>query len=611
MELLGFEERLKLAMKIGESQYREFKSAFEGPPEEKRPRQVKEICKDVAKTLVAFANAEGGELFVGVEDNGAITGVPHTSGDLDTVLAAYRTHAHEDTPLPTPKLSKITVNDKTVLYLGIPKGLDYIYLTSDGRCLKRRDRDTIPVSSELISSRRLEDASRDWERKIAYGATVDDLNLDILKSVSGQVAYGLSIEKFLQHLDLAEFGLEGMQIKKAALLLFAKDIKRFHSGCHVRIMTINGKERRSGTSFNVVRDEIISDNIFKLIDESWKRLTIAIIKHTELTEQAKFKDSYLYPEIACREALLNAIVHRNYAIEGRGIEIEIYSDRMEIRSPGSLLSTVSIEDLRLGKGVHESRNSIIARVLREVGFIREMGEGIRRIYDVMRSNALAEPLFENERNNFGVTLFHKSMYDPGVKLWLSNFEKYKLPENQMAVLALGYNGNKFSTQDIIERLGIIDTDHAREVLTPLRENGLIERVMDKHKAYIEARKLRIPKREVKVYKVANSTFGEFFYERNTKLNGKVESEVCEKKGDAIDFYIGNIDYRATRVELFEFLSLYIDVISLSMPSNHNGRDENRGYAFVTLRIEDSVREFKSRMSKKLFKGRQLCFREQK
>jgi ATP-dependent DNA helicase RecG len=284
---------------------------------------------------------------------------------------------------------------------------------------------------------------------------------------------------------------------------------------------------------------------------------------------------------------------------------------MEIRSPGSLLSTVSIEDLRLGKGVHESRNSIIARVLREVGFIREMGEGIRRIYDVMRSNALAEPLFENERNNFGVTLFHKSMYDPGVKLWLSNFEKYKLPENQMAVLALGYNGNKFSTQDIIERLGIIDTDHAREVLTPLRENGLIERVMDKHKAYIEARKLRIPKREVKVYKVANSTFGEFFYERNTKLNGKVESEVCEKKGDAIDFYIGNIDYRATRVELFEFLSLYIDVISLSMPSNHNGRDENRGYAFVTLRIEDSVREFKSRMSKKLFKGRQLCFREQK
>lgn len=127
---------------------------------------------------------------------------------------------------------------------------------------------------------------------------------------------------------------------------------------------------------------------------------------------------------------MNAIVHRNYAIEGRGIEVTIFQDRMELLSPGMLLSTISLDDIRSLRGVHESRNPLIARVLRETGLIREMGEGIRRIYNVMRSSALAEPDRENETTGFGVTLYHKSLYDPKVKLWLTTFDQYKLTENQ-------------------------------------------------------------------------------------------------------------------------------------------------------------------------------------
>jgi ATP-dependent DNA helicase RecG len=183
----------------------------------------------------------------------------------------------------------------------------------------------------------------------------------------------------------------------------------------------------------------------------------------------------MYPQIAVREALINAIVHRNYAVEGRGIEVSIYQDRMEILSPGMLLSTISLEDIRNMKGVHESRNPLIARVLREVGLVREMGEGMRRIFSVMKSNALAEPEIENDTTGFSVTLNNKSLYDANVRLWLSGFDQHELSQNSLAVLALGYGGKEFSTQDIIDRLGIVDIDQVQQTVTPLRRYGLLER----------------------------------------------------------------------------------------------------------------------------------------
>lgn len=74
--------------------------------------------------------------------------------------------------------------------------------------------------------------------------------------------------------------------------------------------------------------------------------------------------------MACKEALINAIAHRDYSIEGRGIEVYVYDDRLEIKSPGMLLSTIKIDDLEKCIGIHQSRNSYIAKVLKEVGYMR-------------------------------------------------------------------------------------------------------------------------------------------------------------------------------------------------------------------------------------------------
>ena len=571
-------ERVELATRIGESHYREFKSALEGPPGAKKRRPVRDICADIAKTLVAFANADGGELFVGIEDDGQVTGLAHDAVELESLKLAYRTHVHADTPLPQPTISLVQAQEKQVLYFSIAKGNEFAYLTSDGKCLKRLDLESIPVGAEKIQAERLELASRTWDRAVEGSATLDDLDLTQVQQVSSQIAYGVTAEKCLQHLGLAEFTPTGLKLKAAALLLFAKDVRKFHPGCFVRIFTISGKDRRSGEAFNVVKDDIVADNVVKLVETAWERLSYALTMHTSLTDKAKFQQSYLYPQIACRETLINAIVHRNYAIQGRGIEISIFSDRLEILSPGRVLSTISLDDIRKLKGAHESRNPLIARVLREIGYVREMGEGIRRIFDVMRSNALAEPDLQSSNDDFVVTLYHRSLYDPRVKLWLSLFDEFKLSENQAAVLALGFEGREFSTQDIIDRLGIVDTDQVREILTPLRNLGLVIRTKNDAKAISISKARKIPKRAVPMFKVVgNPTEAK----SEPQPTGEASAAAAETANET-KLFISNINYDTTTEDIVSALEVHCTVLSVTLPPDSKTPTRNRGFAHVAV-----------------------------
>jgi|GEM_PF-267452 ATP-dependent DNA helicase RecG len=629
-EFLDLQERIRIALRVGESLYREFKSAKQGPPGAKTNRDFKDVARDIAQTLVAFANSDGGELLVGVEDDSSLSGVDFDERQIEALLRVPETHVHKSTPLPAPRKTKIEIDGVRVLYFSVPKGLDFIHLTADGRCLRRIDRDSVPESSEIIAAKRLEDKSRRWDREIEEGATLADLDLDLIQSVAGQIAYGVSPEKCLQYLELAEFTAAGLRLKRAAVMLFGKDIRKWHPRCQVRILTYQGTEPRSGESYNVVKDDTVAEGILKLIDRAWERLTVALSQHTIVTDRARFEQCLLYPQIACREALINAIVHRNYAIEGRGIEISVFQDRMEIHSPGMLLSTISLTDIQERKGVHESRNPYIARVLREVGFIREMGEGIRRIYDVMRSSSLAEPAFQNDTTGFTVMLYSKSLYDPSIKLWLSNYEAHKLPENHTAVLALGFGGKRFSTQDVVDRLGIVDTDEVREILTPLVNRGLIRRVMPHVKANNEARRLRIPKREVKVWEVVipvpspfAATGTSMFQKPRHKVSPALPPASTERaeaaKADTTvvedvpsksthHIYLGNLHYSAEREDITEFLSIHCEVISLQILPGVRYGNKNRGFAFATVGYEGVIEGLIAKLDGLPLMGRSVVVR---
>lgn len=114
--ILRLKERLEVAIEIGESYYREFKSAFEGKTGCKVPREVHEIKYDIAKTLVAFANADGGELFVGVEDDNSVTGLPQKPEKIQEILNSYKDCIMAQTPVPIRQATIIEYKELKVAF---------------------------------------------------------------------------------------------------------------------------------------------------------------------------------------------------------------------------------------------------------------------------------------------------------------------------------------------------------------------------------------------------------------------------------------------------------------------------------------------------------------
>lgn len=605
IEILRLKERVEIALELGESHYREFKSAQEGPPDRKISRDTKEICEDIARTLVAFANADGGELLVGVEDSGQVSGVHFSKEKVEILLNAPKSNVHGKTPLPNYKSKVIDYENKSILYFSIPKGNEFVYLTSDGRCLQRKDLESVPIPSEEIVFTREETLSREYDRQFIDNAEIADLDVSLISQITEQLSIKITPEKFLQHLDLAEFDGNKLKLKRAALLLFAKKPNKWHPRLQVRIIKVADSELKSGEEFNVVFDEEISDNIVKLIESSWDIIRPHLTE-TKFSKQALFKTQIIYPELACREALINAIAHRDYNIEGRGIEVYVFNDRLEIVSPGELLSAIKVSDLESLKGVHQSRNSNIAKALREIGYMRELGEGIRRIYELMKTNDLQAPHIESKNKSFKVQLSQKLVFSKEEKLWLDNFDKLNLTREQKTVVRLGTNGTLFSPDDIWEAVGIVDTDKYRQLLESLRELGILQRNFDRNKAFLVAKKTRTSKKQIKQFEIVVPTTLKY---KESIEQSKIEFRQTENianidPSEYSKIFVANIPFDVTEDELTTLFSQFGEVESVKIP-RHFQTKQSRGFAFIEFDKKLDSEEAIKQSSKVELKGRKI------
>ena len=491
--ILLIQERLENDLTLGESHFREFKSAIHGF-ERKSRRKVSLVAKDIGETLVAFANADGGTLIVGAEDDGSISGITYAKEGIEVLRKAPNTHVHMDTPLPGVRTHLVKMEDKTLLVFEVQKGTRYIHLASDGRCLQRKDTDTVPVASEQIQFERHEQLSREYDRQWVDSATMTDLRLDLLDRVTEAVSPGLSPEKCLQSLGLAEFVGGSLRLRNAALLLFGSDINKWHPRSEIRLQQIAGSELLTGADYNVIRDETQSGNMLQLLSEGWEQIRQFLVQKRLAGGTFQFQVSY--PEDACREAFVNAIAHRDYSIEGRSIEVLVYNDRLEIRNPGRLLSTVKLSDLKQGIVVHDSRNTYIARVLRELGYMQEMGEGIRRINALMNGHELAPPEIASSDHSFLMAFSQKNIFNPSEQRWLNAFEEFNLSREEKLIILLGRGGKLISTNQIWQTLDLVDTEEYRQIIELLQTKGLLSSQITRNAAGSIARRQRIAPREV-------------------------------------------------------------------------------------------------------------------
>ena len=579
-EPLNLRDQVAIAVSLAEGQFREFKSAYEGAPGQKQKRPVKVICKDIGEALVAFANADGGELIIGVEDDGTLTGIDDFDAEAVEQIRLASTHyVHKDTPLQSVLCRKVELENNSVMYFRVTKGTRQIHQTSDGRCLKRDDLETIPVSAETIMYDRREVISREYDREFVDGASVADLDNKLIEVVAEQISQGISIDRCLQYLGLAVYdGSIGLRLRRAALLLFAKQPEHWHPRIQVRIIRVGGTILGSGATYNVSSDTTINENVFRLIDEAWGQIRPHLVA-TRFQDDARFKTTFLYPEVACREALVNAIAHRDYSEEGSGIEIYVFEDRIEVKNPEGLLSSLALSDIMSLRGSHQSRNSYVTRTLREMGIMRELGEGMRRIFEVMKSSELAQPEILSDTNLFSLKLHHRPMYAGDEVIWLEQYESMDLSADEKAVILLGRRGDLIAPNDIIRRLGIIDIEHYRQVVHSLQTRGILDTTMARRNVADAARRKGVGRRDVARFRVKHAPeakSGRIHVETRQKVERRREN-----RNDISDqshaLYLGNIPPNTNERDIIEVLSDVGHPETVVIPRS-NGL--SKGYAFV-------------------------------
>lgn len=238
-------------------------------------------------------------------------------------------------------------------------------------------------------------STRHYEDECHPDAQIDDLDEELIQIYKQKIgAQALSTYQVLKARGFIRKFNGSERLTHAAVLLFASTVTQFYSNCRIRLVRYDGTFDQVGSRINIVKDLNIEEPLPRLIERAKEVISLQLRDLTILnTKTGLFETHPEYPEFAWLEGVINAVVHREYALEGNYIRVTLYDDRMEILSPGSLPNLVTVHNIR---ETRFSRNPKIARVLTEFGYVRELNEGVKRIYLDMREANLEDPIYQED-----------------------------------------------------------------------------------------------------------------------------------------------------------------------------------------------------------------------
>jgi hypothetical protein len=229
----------------GESYYVEFKTAWDYRPEGRAPRDPKEIAADIGKTLVAFANADGGDLLIGVEDNGSVTGIPHAEAHLDYLKSWRQQLRADDGAEPSVRVAELELQGQRILLFRVEPTGGPPVVTADGRCLIRQKAASVPVPPAFIERRRAHiSGDQAYEAEPVPGASISDLDWELIRAALA--AANAPLQAFdeaalLRYWNLIEQRNGAITLRRAALLLFAREPLRWHPNNRLRVRHVHGQ----------------------------------------------------------------------------------------------------------------------------------------------------------------------------------------------------------------------------------------------------------------------------------------------------------------------------------------------------------------------------------
>ena len=381
--------------------------------------------ESLAKEMSAMMNHHGGLILLGVEDNGDITGL---SRDFQSVEEWVMNIArHNISPAIIPTFIPVILSDKLVV------GVIELHSESPGKPYKaKRARNWVSFirvgSTSREASReeegRLYQASQlvKYETKPLLNTGIESLDFKRIENYFHVILKADSLpskesiddwQQLLLNSDLMvrDNGRERLYVTVAGLLLFGLRPNRSLPQAGVTAVVFPNKEKE----YNTIDEEIIRGPLTPMKNTDGDIIELGVIDRSiDFVNRNLPSVAWLdggirrvekaLPIDAVREAIANAVIHRDYMREGTDIEISMYSDRLEVISPGGLPNGVTIEKIKKGF-IRVARNEMLKDILRDYGYVEHLGLGVRlRIIRLMMEHNQLEPEFISDEDRFSVCL---------------------------------------------------------------------------------------------------------------------------------------------------------------------------------------------------------------
>ena len=347
---------------------------------------------ETVETLVAFANAKGGSVYLGVADSGAVVGVSTGKETIPQWINEIKTKTE---PALIPDAETIKIKDKQVVVLSMSE-FPIKPVSAKGKYYKRVGNSNHVLGLNEILNMHLKTFNSSWDYYFDPNRSVLDiseektLNLIALYNKKRAIPVEKDIFEFLSKMELVRDG----KLTNAAFLLLMKNDS-----------IISDIELGHFQNEITIKDGItISTDLITEVEEVLAFVRKHISKEFIITASAARIERWEYPLEALREIVLNMIVHRDYTHRGNS-SIKIFPDRIEFFNPGHLPDNISVNDLIQGTYVSDCRNKLIAKIFKEIDWIERYGTGIRRIKDFFKEYGSPEPLFENFQHGFKVIVY--------------------------------------------------------------------------------------------------------------------------------------------------------------------------------------------------------------
>ena len=353
--------------------------------------------KALAVPIVAFANADGGVIAVGVSDNTrTLEGVDQHTEKLNELLRVPFDFCNPSVPVTCSYLSckDKDGNENHILQMEIPASM-YLHTNQADEAFMRVGDKSRKLSFDERVQLMYDKGERFYEDTAVYGATIDDINMDAVADYAKLVGYGKSPLQYLRENNgFVKTNKKGEEdVSTACILLFGKYPQKFFPRARTRFIRYEGVDEKVGAEMNVIKDVTFEGTILNQVKKTIEFIETQVREHTFLGQHAQFVTKRDYPEFVIQEMTVNACCHRAYNIKGTEIQIKMFDDRLVFESPGKLPGQVKPNNIR---HTHFSRNPKIAAFLKAYHFVKEFGEGFDRICREQEANGANVPSFRTD-----------------------------------------------------------------------------------------------------------------------------------------------------------------------------------------------------------------------